>query len=72
MKRFGEKLKMLREHYGLSFRQLGAELGVAHTHIAFIEIGKRLPSMPLVIAIAEYFDVSFDELLDDSVDLKLK
>ena len=71
MKRFGEKLRALREEYGFSYRKLGAEIGIAHNHILNIEAGHRKPSLDLVIKIAEYFEVSFDELLDDSVDLKL-
>jgi transcriptional regulator with XRE-family HTH domain len=71
MKRFGDKLRALREKYGFSYRKLGAEIGIAYSHLLNIEAGNRKPSLDLVIAIAEYFDVSFDELLDDSVDLKL-
>jgi transcriptional regulator with XRE-family HTH domain len=71
MKRFGEKLRALREYYGLSYRQLEAELGVARSHLANIESGQRKPSADLIVAIANYFEVSFDELLDDEVELDL-
>jgi len=71
MKRFGEKLRALREYYGLSYRQLGAELGYDHTSFSRIESGRGMPSVELLYKIGIYFEVSFDELLDDSVDLKL-
>ena len=71
MNRFGQKLRALREHYDLSYRRLGAELDIDHTHLAKIEAGRALPSFELIIKIAKYFDVSFDELLDDEIDLKL-
>jgi transcriptional regulator with XRE-family HTH domain len=72
MPRFGEKLHALREHYGLSYRQLGAELGYDHTTFSKIESGARMPSYELIIKIAHYFEVSFDELLDDARELRLK
>ena len=71
MQRFGEKLRTLRQHYELSYRKLAAELGVYNTHLANIEHGRRMPSVQLVVKIAEYFEVSFDELMDDNVELDL-
>ena len=71
MPKFGKKLRALREYYGLSYRQLGAELGYNNSHFAKIESGERMPSYELVVKIAKYFEVSFDELMDDDVELKL-
>ena len=70
MKRFGENLRTLRERRGLSYRQLAAELGYDHSHLVKLESGKGLPSAGLIIAIVEYFGVSYDELLDDKVELR--
>ena len=70
MQRFGEKLRTLREGRALSYRKLAAELGVAHTHIANIENGARTPSAELIVKIARYFQVSFDQLMDDNVELE--
>lgn len=71
MQRFGEKLRTLRQRYNLSYRQLAAELGFNNAHLANIEHGRRMPSVQLVVKIAEYFEVSFDELMDDNVELDL-
>jgi len=71
MPRFGQKLRALREYYELSYRQLGAALNYNHSHFAKIESGERMPSYELVVKIAKYFEVSFDELMDDDIELKL-
>ena len=71
MRRLGEKLRRLREEKGLSYRQLGAKLGISHAHLIYMESGKTLPSLPLLVKIAEFYKVSFDELLDDKVELDL-
>jgi len=72
MKRFGEKLRALREYYGLSYRQLGAELGYDHTSFSRIESGRGMPSVELLYKIGIYFEVSFDDLLRDDRELRLK
>lgn len=70
MERFGEKLRTLREQRGLSMRELARELGFAsHAHISRIEAGKK-PTLDFVVMIAQFFNVSFDQLLNDEADLK--
>jgi transcriptional regulator with XRE-family HTH domain len=69
MQRFGEKLRKLRLKYGLSYRQLGAELEIAFTHLANIENGSKYPSPDLIIRIADYFEVSTDRLMRDELDV---
>ena len=71
IQRLGEKLRALRQKNGLSYRQLAAELDVTHVNLISIESGRSFPSMALLYKIAEYFDVSYDELLDDEVELDL-
>ncbi len=69
MKRFGEKLRILREHRGLSYRQLAALLDTAHSHLVNLESGKHKPSVDLIVKITQVLSVSFDQLMDDDVDL---
>ena len=70
MKRFGEKLRYLRNQRGISLRQLAAELGLSvHGHIAQIERGERKPSADLIIKIARFFDVSADRLMMDELEV---
>jgi len=70
MQRFGEKLRVLREKRGLTFRQLADELGTAHSHLVNIETGSRTPSLDLALRIAIYFNVTLDELVRDDRELK--
>ena len=69
MQRFGEKLRKLRLKYELSYRQLGAELEVAFTHLANIENGTKYPSPDLILRIADYFEVSTDQLMRDELEV---
>ena len=59
---FGERLKFLREEKELTQKQLWEATGVAQSAIAFWENGKRLPTLPSLIVLADFFDVSIDYL----------
>jgi putative transcriptional regulator len=47
---------------GLSQGDLGKALGVSRQTINAIETGRYLPSLPLAIAIARYFDTTVEEI----------
>lgn len=71
MQRFGEKLYVLRERQGLGVRELARAIGYStHSYISEVESGKKLPSRKLISEVARFFEVSYDELLDDAVELK--
>jgi transcriptional regulator with XRE-family HTH domain len=73
LKRFGEKLRLLRQGRGLTLTELAAATGLkAHGYISELEAGKKQPSVQFVISIAKYFDVSTDELLLDEKELAPK
>jgi len=72
MERFGEKLRVLRERRGLSFRKLAPELGVTHGHLVAIESGAHSPSIDLVLRISIFFNVSLDQLMRDDRELRSK
>ena len=69
MKRFGEKLRILRLGQGYTTRQLADMLEVSHTHVIGIENGKRGVSTDLVLRIADLFDVTIDRLMRDELEL---
>lgn len=69
MKRFGEKLRTLRERRGLSYRQLATLLDTAHSHLVNLESGKHKPSVDLIVRMTQVFAVSFDQLIDDNIEL---
>ena len=47
---------------GLSQGDLGKALGVSRQTINAIETGRYLPSLPLAMALARYFDASVEEM----------
>jgi transcriptional regulator with XRE-family HTH domain len=49
----GELLKARREGLSLTQRSLAQKLGVEASHVAFIESGRRKPSLKLVGRIAD-------------------
>lgn len=59
---FQEKLKELRLKNGLSQKKLADEIGVAQSSINYWEKGQRMPSVDAAHRLAEYFNISIDEL----------
>ncbi len=72
IQRFGEKLRTLRIHHGLTLKELANELGLAaHGYISELEAGKKVPTAELVLKVAILFDVTTDQLLRDDLDIEL-
>ena len=70
MQRFGEKLRILRKQHNMTLQVLAHELGFnSHSYISAIEFGKKQPSVALVIKIANLFNVSTDQLLNDEMEV---
>ncbi len=69
MKRFGEKLRTLRERQDLSHRQLGDMLGIHQSHLWRMEHGKKTPNVAMVIKISDIFGVTADQLIRDELEL---
>lgn len=59
---FGAKLKQLRRDKKLSQLQLAKVLFVSESTIGMYETNRIRPSHEILLAIAEYFDVSLNEL----------
>ena len=55
-------VRELRQERRLSQAELGAVLGVSRQTVNSIETGKYLPSLPLAIALARYFERSVEEV----------
>jgi len=51
--RLGERVKSRREGLGLTQRSLAEKLDVEASHVAFIESGRRKPSLKLVARLAD-------------------
>lgn len=56
-------LKRARRELGMTQRDLGKQIGVQASHIAYIETGKRRPSLSLVGRIADALGLDRRELL---------
>jgi transcriptional regulator with XRE-family HTH domain len=70
MQRFGKKLRTLREKRGLTVRELASILEIrSHSHIVGLEAGKHNPSADLILKIADFFDVTTDQLMRDNLEI---
>lgn len=61
-------VRQLRLTRGLSQAALGDVLGVSRQTVNSIETGRYLPSLPLAIALARYFDTTVEEVFDVDAD----
>ena len=57
-----EKIKQLRKAKGLTQMDLAIAVGSTTTQISFWETGKFDPSVFSLIVLADYFNISLDEL----------
>lgn len=60
---FGNHLRMLRERYGISQEELGRRVGRAGSVISNYENNLKLPSLDVLITMAEIYNVSLDYLV---------
>lgn len=61
--KFGAGLVERRRARKLNQEQFAAEAGISKAYLSQIEAGKRLPSLAMLIDIAEALDVELRELL---------
>jgi transcriptional regulator with XRE-family HTH domain len=59
----GDTVRSRRERFGLTQRSLAQRLGVEASHIAFIETGRRKPSLKLVARLADILGLDRQNLL---------
>jgi transcriptional regulator with XRE-family HTH domain len=65
---FGAKLRYLRRGHKVTQVDLANKLGLAsHTHVTKLEAGQRTASLHLVVRAANFFHVTTDYLLRDSI-----
>ena len=63
----GAKIARLRDERGVAQRRLAAEIGLDPSALSRVESGERGLAVSELVAIAEFLDVSMDELLRDDV-----
>lgn len=64
--KFNEKLIELRKKEGLSQEELGYKLDVTRQTVSKWELGQTTPEMDKLIEISKMFNISVDELINDS------
>lgn len=70
MVRFVERFSKLREDKNATYPQISKEVNVSLRALKYYSSGEREPSMSVLIALADYFDVSLDYLVGRSNDPK--
>ena len=68
MSYFSQRLKDLRKSKSITQKQLAVALGASERGIQHYELDERAPTCEMLIAIADYFDVSIDYLVGRSDD----
>ena len=60
----GKKLKELRKSFNLTQEEFAKKIGVSRVNYTRYETGKVRPDYETVIKIADFYDISLDELFD--------
>ena len=63
---FSAILRNFRKAQNLSLDALGKEIGISNQAVSLLEKGKRSPSFEILLALADYFNVSLDYLVGRS------
>lgn len=66
MGNFVQRFSTLRESNKVTYSTLANELGISLRALKYYSSGEREPSMSVLIALADYFDVSLDYLVGRS------
>ena len=69
---FAQRLRSLRLKHGLTMQQLGAAVSSTKATIGNLENCNKQPSLLMVCALADYFDVSLDYLCGRSDNPEIK
>ena len=67
----GFKIKHLRNQKGISYQALSEQTGLSVSYLNDIEKGKKYPKPDKIRALADAFDISYDDLVSTQADKKL-
>lgn len=59
-----QNLKKLRIQAGLTQQELAEKTGIARANIARYETGENIPPLDIIVILADFYDISLDELID--------
>lgn len=63
MKTIGERIREERLKRKLTQAKLGEMTGYSRASIGYVELGRVYPSLMFIIALADVFEMSIDELI---------
>lgn len=66
MNDFGTRLKAIRKSKGVTQKELAQAIGGSERGVQNYELNERKPAFDVLIALADYFDVSLDYLVGRS------
>lgn len=58
-------MQIIRKQRGLSLRELGKRLNIAHSHLSMIENGKKKPNLELLNSLAKVYDIKISQLIGE-------
>ncbi|MDR0534147.1 MAG: helix-turn-helix domain-containing protein [Verrucomicrobiales bacterium] len=61
-KTLGEFIRSRRDELDISLRELARQLDITPPFLSDIELGKRYPSEPVMLKLANHFRISIDDL----------
>lgn len=62
----GERLRFIRESKKITIYRLSKETGVSQNHISGIELGKRQPTIDMLIRLTKPLGITLSELFNES------
>ena len=60
---FGEEIKMIRKAQGYTQAQVSKATGIPQNTISWIESDKGIPNMQQCVLLANFYEISLDELI---------
>lgn len=67
----GKKLTLLRTQKGITLDKLSSELGINKASLSRMENDKILPSVIQARLLANYYNISLDDLLNEDIDIEI-
>ena len=64
---FADNLRRLRKEKGISQAKLAETIGISQSAVGYWERGQKIPSSEMAKKLANYFNISTDELLDTAM-----
>ncbi|MDY3930065.1 MAG: helix-turn-helix transcriptional regulator [Clostridia bacterium] len=66
----GRQIKLLRHQHDLTQKDFAEKINSSQNYLSDVETGKKKPSLDYYITIANFFNVSLDQIFQDSLHVK--